>query len=104
MYPSFPPLSLTPASVTCRAFKVTIVAVYAQTRGARFLSPTNTSRLPPGDVKFSIHAPPLAGSGMIMELRVNDFLVAEVTEDMAVILNDMPEGWCVSTCSCTEKV
>lgn len=104
MYPSFPPLSLTPAPVTCHAFKVTIVAVYAQTRGARFVSPTNTSRLPPGDVKFSIYAPPLAGSGMVMELRVNDFLVSEVTEDMAVILNDMPEGWWVSTCSCVEKL
>jgi hypothetical protein len=29
----------------------------------------------------------------VMELRVMDYLVAEVTEDLAVILNDMPEGW-----------
>jgi hypothetical protein len=83
---------------------LTSSAVYAQTRGARFLSPTNTSRLPPGDVKFSIFAPPLSGSGMTMELRINDFMVAEVTEDVAVILNDMPEGWCVSTLSCVENV
>jgi hypothetical protein len=29
----------------------------------------------------------------VMELRVMNFMVAEVTEDLAVILNDMPEGW-----------
>ncbi len=86
-------------------------SAYAQTSGARIQSPTNSSRLPPGSVKFSIQAPPLSGSGMVksvaclkllrgcklfcqvMELRVMDFLVSEVTEDVAVILNDMPEGW-----------
>lgn len=31
---------------------------------------------------------------MVMQLLVNDFLVSEVVEDTAVILNDMPEAWC----------
>jgi hypothetical protein len=49
--------------------------------------------LPPGDVRVSIRAPPLSGSGMFMQLHLNDFLVSEVTEDLVVTINDMPEGW-----------
>ena len=75
--------------------QLTRAAVYAQTSGARILTPSNTSRLPVGNVNFSIRAPPLAGSGMVMQLLVNDFHVSDVVEDTAVILNDMPEAWCV---------
>jgi hypothetical protein len=30
---------------------------------------------------------------MFMQLHLNDFLVSEVTEDLVVTINDMPEGW-----------
>jgi hypothetical protein len=85
-------------------YQPTILAVYAQTSGARIVSPTNSSRLPIGNVNFSIRAPPLAGSGMVMELRVNDFLVSEVIEDVTVVLNDMPEDWYVSASSCIQAI
>jgi hypothetical protein len=93
-----PPPSLTHSyRIIIRQHKLTRTAVYAQTSGARILAPSNSSRLPVGNVNFSIRAPPLAGSGMVLQLLVNDFLVSEVVEDTAIILNDMPEAWCGAT-------